>query len=239
MKKNKLVGDVNEIIVEDVNEILKVMVKDWSKDPLMFYSEHDVQAEIFRRLKGYLELRGLLYVEGLKEFKFDKCDIEKDAGQKWHRLHCEVHLKCKNPPRGINPDIIIWDNLDDYNIDEKKYLDIVYNFKNNWPMIWACEIKYYHSGARQIKNYKYPDEFDELLESGQQKDKNNMEDLLKQGDNKDKNGLFGTKHATIINFYRRKGKDEPGTIIDNCYAIERICDDKLTIINAFLPEKSD
>jgi len=233
------------------------MVKEWSKNPLMFYSEHDVQAEVFCRLKGYLQLKGLLYVYGLKEPRDEKCAIENAAGQKWRRLHCEVHLKCKDPSRGIKPDVIIWDDLTGYNIDKKTYLDIVYEFKNNWPMIWACEIKYYHSGARQVDNYEFP--FDEHCNAEQRKDFNNMKYLLDQGYNKDSDGLFGTRYATIINIYRRKGKGDSEEIKDRgkdgseetkeeCYVLNREVKDKcyllnnkvkngLTIINAFLPEK--
>jgi hypothetical protein len=223
-------------VAEEANDILKKMIADWQEKPLMFFSEHDVQAEIYSRLNCWLKMKGLDFVEGrtVENEKYKKkCRIEIEAKQKWHRLHCEVHLKCKSEerPRGIRPDVIIWDDLE--GINEDQFIDIVYQFSNNWPMIWACEIKYHHGGAKQADDFKIKDIEDEFKkDGGQDKDKKNLHLLLEQEKEEGKDKYFGTKYATILNVYRRRVDS------DKCCCEEKDTEIKnsteIKIINAFL-----
>lgn len=124
----------NKLIVDNSWRVIERMIKDWQKNPYIFLTERDVQAELYRRLYLSMNLIGEETVEGLEN---------KPGGKRilWNRLTCEPTVKyideTGNEAKCI-PDLVIWDKLDKLKKEDDKL-----KWKDHWPILLSVELKYY------------------------------------------------------------------------------------------------
>lgn len=124
-------------IVEKAETIIEQFLLEWQKRPRFWYTEVDVQAELSTRLRNFFGLQGLNSV--FANYPEESGDLT--GLQEWARITCEptLYYKYENyEDCECRPDLVIWDDA-----DQTSPPDAV---KGNWPVIWACEIKY--------RNYK-------------------------------------------------------------------------------------
>jgi len=120
-------------IVEKAETIIEQFLIEWQKRPRFWYTEADVQAELFIRLRNFFGLQGMnsVFAEYPEETK------GLTGLQEWARVTCEPTLyytfedeeNCE-----CRPDLVIWEDA-----DSDSPPDAV---EGNWPILWACEIKY-------------------------------------------------------------------------------------------------
>lgn len=116
--------------------VVEKFVKDWQAQPYRWDQEIDVQAEISSRLSTAYGIIGKDTVEG--NYKGAVPGFEHD--QTWNRVCCEqkVNYEDENGKRHhCFPDIIVWDDIDDPDSPP-----------DNWPVLWACEIKVNFGGEK-------------------------------------------------------------------------------------------
>ncbi len=111
------------------------MIELWQNNPYHWANERDIQVELASRLKKIYELTGYSsmlgnYPDAIKGY---------EGNQQWSRVSCEpsISYTYKDGKRyKCYPDVVVWEDIKNPNsppdIDEN----------NNWPILWACEIKY-------------------------------------------------------------------------------------------------
>ena len=114
---------------------LSAVLLDWQKNPSMWSRERDFQVELASRLTNVYRQMGNDHVQGFLSSSKDDNALLKS----WARVACEPHLqyRYKDDQRyGCHPDIVVWDSLPSFNWTPDWEND------QNWPVLWACEIKY-------------------------------------------------------------------------------------------------
>lgn len=126
--------------------VLEKLVRDWQKHPYRFDRERDVQVELASRLSTLFSLVDEDTVEGNYEDV-----IEGFQNNQLHsRIACEPYVPYTykdGNDYGCYPDVVIWDEIEDPNSPPNE----------NWPTLWACEIKYTTNepGAWDIEKLEY------------------------------------------------------------------------------------
>lgn len=188
-------------LVQTAWSVVTQLVKDWQKNPSMLFTEHDVQAELYSRLKATLHNLGRFWVADKPNNRI----IEKRSQYLWARISCEPSIiyEWEQKPAYMKPDIVLWDDL-----NAEKYTDIEDRYSrindgtDNWPILWVCEIKY----AQDIPIEKTSiDEIIRWFESGKKEEGYNwdikkMETLVSHGE-KGK-PYFGTQYAAVLNLVK-------------------------------------
>ncbi len=117
-------------MVEKAETIIDQFLHEWQKRPRFWYTEADVQAELFARLRVLFGLQGMDSVlaeypeasEGLQEYARVTCEPTL-----YYAFDGEDNCVCR-------PDLVIWDDADPHSPPDA--------IEGNWPALWACEIKY-------------------------------------------------------------------------------------------------
>ena len=105
---------------------LRATLAEWQKEPDRWLGERDIQVEIASRLSNIYKLVGKDSVES------------KQTQKRWSRVSCEPYVAytySDEKPYRCHPDIVVWD-------DWGKKNDPNYEAGENWPILWACELKY-------------------------------------------------------------------------------------------------
>jgi hypothetical protein len=115
--------------------VLDQFLLDWQAEPFRWDRERDVQVEIASRLSQVYRLIGEHTLLGrYPGFKIAQA-------QRWSRVSCEpkiLYTFSDGKQYRCHPDIVIWDGIKDADAPPDA------NGDRNWPMLWACEIKYGH-----------------------------------------------------------------------------------------------
>jgi hypothetical protein len=113
--------------------VLDRFLLDWQAEPFRWDREIDVQVEVASRLS--LVFR---YI-GTDTLVATYPNIAAKQEQRWSRVSCEPRLTytySDGKQYRCHPDIVIWDDIK--NPSEPPDA----TGERNWPMLWACEIKY-------------------------------------------------------------------------------------------------
>lgn len=211
--------------------VVTQLVKDWQKNPSMLWTEHDIQAELYSRLKNTLVNLGAFYVKDRPNEK----TIEKKSEHLRPRLNCEysIFYDSEGKRSTIKPDIVLWDDLDSTkypNIDDR--YSAIKNGKDNWPILWACEIKYISNIAIERTNLH---EVKRWFREGKEEksfnwDVDKMNTLVTYGEK----GVpyFGTQYACVLNLVKICAPGN-GLYWDTEFKREK---GKLWMLHAYLPE---
>ena len=110
--------------------VVENLIQDWQKQPYRWDKEIDIHTELAGRLSNLCELVGRGVVEGTY-----KDVIPGFEPQLWSRVACEPYVSYmyENKLCRCHPDIVIWDDLANPESPPEEA---------NWPILWACEIKY-------------------------------------------------------------------------------------------------
>jgi len=107
------------------------LVDDWGKNPYFWEREIDVQAELRSRLAS------LYSVLGVQEVISTEKDTHAADGiftYRYSRVACEPSVAYKYSDKQTYramPDVVVWGDLEDPSVTAE-----------DWPILWACEIKY-------------------------------------------------------------------------------------------------
>ena len=123
-------------LVQIAWDAVDAFLGDWQKLPLKWGNEVDVQAELASRLDQAYRLIGKDLVYG----NYPKIEKHLKDKQVYRRVMCEPKMVLRNGRRAY-PDIVVWEDIGD--IDRPPDVDGA----RNWPVLWACEIKYRYSGG--------------------------------------------------------------------------------------------
>ena len=211
--------------------VVTQLVKDWQKNPSMLCTEHDVQAELYARLKNTLVNLGEFYVKDRPNEKI----IEKKSEYLWPRLSCEnsIIYDWEGKRSKIKPDIVLWDDLDSTkypNIDDR--YSAIRNEKDNWPILWVCEIKYASYTAiertdlHEVKRWFRVGEKEKYFNW----DMDKMKILVTYGEKGEP--YFGTQYAGVLNLVKICAPGN-GLYWDLEFKREK---GKLWMLHAYLPE---
>ena len=114
--------------------VVEKFLVDWQRDPYRWYQEIDIQTELSERLKTIYRLIGEDIVTMKCQWKVEgMAEI-----QGFSRVTCEPSVRYTDEKGGIAwccPDIVIWD-------DASNIEDYPHGIGSDWPILWACEIKY-------------------------------------------------------------------------------------------------
>ena len=114
-------------------DIVEQLGRDWQRDPLRYWTEKDVQTDLATRLRSAYDLIGRGSLRGVYEEYRDVLG----ANQRWSRVSCEPSVYfAEAGEAACRPDIVVWDDID----DPEDPPDAA--SRANWPILWACEIKY-------------------------------------------------------------------------------------------------
>lgn len=116
-------------------DVVKGVLAEWQREPYRWEKEIDVQVEVASRLLAALRAMGrdtLLanYPNAIAGF---------EGNQIWSRICCEPALQyawTDGTSWCCRPDVVMWDEADPNDPPDAK--------GGNWPVLWACEIKYMH-----------------------------------------------------------------------------------------------
>jgi hypothetical protein len=120
-----------QALIEIADRVVELFAEEWKVSPYLWLQEIDVQVELVARIKSSVAnaFPDLSYLKGSISIRVNGDSKE----QMFSRITCEPYVK---PPGGgyrILPDIVIWDDGN----GESQYIN-----DGDWPIIWACEIKY-------------------------------------------------------------------------------------------------
>lgn len=117
-------------LVSVARKTVEKLVDDWKETPYKWNRERDIQVELSSRLNQMFSIIGKDTLEG----RYDSVKSGYKDRQHWARVCCEPHLKYiyKNGKKySCYPDVVIWDDIPDPESPP-----------DDWPILWACEIKY-------------------------------------------------------------------------------------------------
>lgn len=116
-------------------KIIETLVKDWQSDPFMFATEHDLQAELYKRIKTAFEQIGMDKVIGDDKRAEEHVERFREK-QAWNRVTCEPRVRYSDDGSFCKPDIVVWDDLPENNEERQKCYE-----SDEWPILFACELK--------------------------------------------------------------------------------------------------
>jgi len=114
--------------------VVERFLLDWQRQPYRWEHEIDVNAEIFSRLSTIYRLIGKDTIVG----NYPNAVLGFEHKQEWSRAACQPCVSYTYSDKSkchCYPDIVIWDDIEDPNSPPDLHGD-------NWPILWACEIKY-------------------------------------------------------------------------------------------------
>ena len=122
---------------------LGAVLSDWQQNPYMWSRERDIQLELASRLTTAYKQMGCNSIEGRLPW------AEKDAAgsQSWPRVACEPYMQYRHSDKKLyrcHPDVVIWDEPPNKNWTPN------WKEEENWPVLWACELKY---GTKKHSNW--------------------------------------------------------------------------------------
>jgi len=122
-------------LIEIIYETVEKFIGDWRNSPYEWETEIDIQCEIANRLRQLIKSWGLLILKASYDY------IRNGRQQEYSRVCCEPGTNYNDSNRDgsrndCKPDIVVYDDIDDP--DNPPDLTP----ERNWPMLWACEIKY-------------------------------------------------------------------------------------------------
>ncbi len=121
-------------LVQTAHHITDQFLRDWQSQPYRWDYELDVQIELASRLSAFCRLIGQDTVAGHYP---EHLVPGYPAPQQWPRIVCEAKITYRYSDGAIytcRPDIVIWDDIPD-----PRHPPI----ESQWPILWACEIKYH------------------------------------------------------------------------------------------------
>lgn len=116
-----------KFLVDAARRVVERLVLDWQLEPDRWERERDVQVELCSRLNQLYRILGSDTVSATENGKMFN----------YNRAACEpcVEYTYRDKKKYLcYPDVVIWDEL----LNSK---DTQVSFEN-WPILWACEIKY-------------------------------------------------------------------------------------------------
>ncbi len=105
---------------------------EWRENPFRWERERDLQVALASRLDTALRLLG----RGTVEARYPGAP----ARRKYNRVGCEPRVYLPKQESYCFPDIVIFKDLDEKDIDNPP--DRADSWRGNWPMHWACELKF-------------------------------------------------------------------------------------------------
>jgi hypothetical protein len=109
-------------------DTVEKLVTDWTKNPHYWELEIDIQSELRSRLSMIYSLTGYGEVEYKEEEKTELRTF------RYSRVACEPSIKyvySDGKEYYAKPDVVVFDKIPD-----------PFKKPDNWPILWACEIKY-------------------------------------------------------------------------------------------------
>lgn len=125
-------------LVQIAWQTVEQLVREWGTQPYFWEKEADIQSELRSRLQSIYALLGHGEVIATDP---DPEDAVRKLTYRYSRVCCEPSIKYKYSDRKFyyaRPDIIIWDDLLDPASEPE-----------DWPILWACEIKYVNATASE------------------------------------------------------------------------------------------
>ena len=122
-------------MVQTAWDAVHSMIEQWQHNPYQWSKERDVQVELASRLKKVYELTGYSSILG----NYPKAIRGFENNQLWARVSCEPSISYiykDGKKYKCYPDVVIWDDIKNPNSPPDSEGD------KNWPILWACEIKY-------------------------------------------------------------------------------------------------
>ena len=121
-------------LVETAWDICEQLVADWQQNPYRWDSEADIQAALYSRLSTVCRLIGFGEVLG----NYPDAVPGFEGRQVWSRVACEPAISYQysdGKSYVCKPDLVLWDEIDDPDSPPDAE-------DQNWPVLWACELKY-------------------------------------------------------------------------------------------------
>jgi len=121
-------------LVQTAWDVVETYLRDWQSNPYSWYQEIDIKNDLSNRLQTIYRLIG----EDLVSAKCQYMVEGLDEIQKFSRVTCDPYvsyLYSDGKKYYCHPDIVVWDDVTEL----EKYPD---GIGNEWPILWACEIKY-------------------------------------------------------------------------------------------------
>ncbi|MFC1476706.1 hypothetical protein ACFL5S_01950, partial [Fibrobacterota bacterium] len=120
-------------LVQIAWDVVSNFIFDFQSTPYKWSKEIDIHTELASRIQSVYNTIGRNSIIG--NYK----ELEKNVvgNQIWSRVSCEPYISyVYNDGKSYYcyPDIVIWDRIKNPNLPPE------YD-KNNWPILWACEIK--------------------------------------------------------------------------------------------------
>ena len=122
-------------LVQTAWYVIEAFIADWQREPYLWAREIDAQAEIASRLMNIYKLVGSDTLLG----NYKGAPEGFEHNQRWSRVTCEPYVYytySDGKQYRCHPDIIVWDEINDPNSPPDQCEG------KNWPILWACEIKY-------------------------------------------------------------------------------------------------
>lgn len=130
-------------IFETIYHIVDKFIIDWQNEPNRWYKEIDIQTELIIRFNTVLHLLD----QGIVKANYDPYKGWEN-GNVFSRVTTQDSIKDTKTGFNIKPDIIILDDLSNTAAPP----DRDYKVRQNWPIIWACEIKTWDVGDATKEN---------------------------------------------------------------------------------------
>jgi hypothetical protein len=127
----------SEFFTTTASNTLVQLLKEWQQQPFRWGREVEFQAELGTRLSQVFTLQGQGLIEGYYGHGFKHFHQLQSFGRIGFEplLH---YLDDEQKRRSCHPDIVLWgDRADGRPADEEP--------NEPWPILWACEIKFWSS----------------------------------------------------------------------------------------------
>ncbi len=122
--------------VNIAEKAIKSFEEEWQDKPYRWMYEIDIQIGLFNEIQKNLKKEDRKIKARLKHRQ------ENRELKVFSRVTCEPYVKIPDYKRAIHPDIVIWG-------DQPEKLEDCYINYGDWPILWACEIKYLYEKSEK------------------------------------------------------------------------------------------